>query len=76
MVAQHIRISVGDEQQEEMLPVETTDEAVGIGQQAEEPVVEDTDHETTMQAEEPETRKTAIVRQAGTNCIFRKKQFW
>ena len=74
LVAQHIRISVGEEQQEEMLPVETADEVVGIGQQAEEPVVEDTDHETTMQTEEPETRgKTAIVRQAGTNCIFRKK---
>ena len=56
-----------------MLPVETADEVVGIGQQAEEPVVEDTDHETTMQAEEPETREDAIVRQAGTNCIFRKK---
>lgn len=57
LVAQHIRISVGEEQQEEMLPVETADEVVGIGQQAEEPVVEDTDHETTMQAEEPETRE-------------------
>lgn len=57
LVAQHIRISVGEEQQEEMLPVETADEVVGIGQQAEEPVVEDTDHETTMQTEEPETRE-------------------
>lgn len=57
LVAQHIRISVGEEQQEEMLPVETADEVVGIGQQAEEPLVEDTDHETTMQAEEPETRE-------------------
>lgn len=40
-----------------MPPVETADEVVGIGQQAEEPVVEDTDHETTMQTEEPETRE-------------------
>ena len=76
MVAQHIRISVGEEQQEEMLPVETADEVVGIGQQAEEPVVEDTDHETTMQTRNRRQGKTAIVRQAGTNCIFRKKQFW
>lgn len=65
LVAQHIRISVGDEQQEEMLPVETTDEAVGIGQQAEEPVVEDTDHETTMQAEEPERIREDRYRPSG-----------
>ncbi|MEO4956631.1 hypothetical protein ABHZ45_15200, partial [Bacteroides uniformis] len=50
LVAQHIRISVDDERQEEMLPVETAGEAVGIGQQAEEPVMEDTDHATAMQA--------------------------
>ena len=37
LVAQHIRISVDDERQEEMLPVETAGEAVGIGMQAEEP---------------------------------------
>ena len=66
LVAQHIRISVGEEQQEEMLPVETADEVVGIGQQAEEPVVEDTDHETTMQAEEPErTREDRYRRKYG-----------
>ena len=65
LVAQHIRISVGEEQQEEMLPVETADEVVGIGQQAEEPVVEDTDHETTMQAEEPERTREDRYRPSG-----------
>ena len=64
LVAQHIRISVDDERQEEMLPVETAGEAVGIGQQAE---------EQCRQRNRREQGKTAIVRQAGTNCIFRKE---
>ena len=68
LVAQHIRISVGEEQQEEMLPVETADEAVGIGQQAEEPVVEDTDHETTMQAEEPERTRVGMLKDGRLAC--------
>lgn len=65
LVAQHIRISVDDERQEEMLPVETAGEAVGIGQQAEEPVMEDTDHATAMQAEEPERTRKDRYRPSG-----------
>ena len=51
-----------------MLPVETAYEAVGIGQQAEEPVVEDTDHETTMQAEEPDVYKRQLLSLTSPEC--------
>ena len=63
LVAQHVRISVGDEQQEEILPVETADEAVG--RQTEEPVAEDTDHETTIETKEPEKTRNDRYRPSG-----------
>lgn len=74
LVAQHIRISVGDEQQEEMLPIETVDEAVGSGLQVEETVVEDTDHETTMQAEETEETRKDRYRPSGRDKLYLPKR--
>lgn len=63
LLAQSVKISVVDEQREEVLPVETTDETAG--RQVEEPVVADTVHETVAQTEEPEKTRKDRYRPSG-----------
>lgn len=70
LVAQYVRIPVGNEQQEEILPVETTSEAVGTGQQEQEPVVGDTDHETIVQTGEPERIREDRYRPSGRDKLY------